>query len=370
MGKTLPPELPTVDGPSPRVWGKRTCATAPDHPHACGENAQSSANFRTIPTRVGKTYRSGMTRAGTIRQITDHPHACGENGNGRHRCAKTSGPIPTRVGKTLPPRILADHPHACGENAMVRPSSMADHPHACGENTGFDYSSGTLTSFSPSQSNTEWRVAPQNRYFEILARFERCGSGCQPRLPWQRSPLPELFTYGGIYRTNKNTGTRFKQPARQLSPQRFRYSFENYHYHSSSPRRSSALWPGIFASRPGGCREGSVGIVLSALYAAQDRIPESRRNGVILVQKVRLRDVGCRCAEHSENIWHNAFQQATFEEHITADLSHASLDLGFAFLDCVNAAGTVISVLYRSAMSYTKTASSRCEQTQCGRKSR
>ena len=111
-------------GPSPRVWGKRlqllrvppSLRTIPtrvgktlrsqvpsgvkaDHPHACGENAteltktngkngpsprvwgklrntdDEAAYLRTIPTRVGKTWRSATPAP----RCTDHPHACGEN---------------------------------------------------------------------------------------------------------------------------------------------------------------------------------------------------------------------------------------------------------------------------------------------------
>ena len=181
-------------GPSPRVWGERASVsrvplalrTIPtrvgrtrwqqsparwqsDHPHACGENSgncrvltcsagpsprvwgeppsfgKSHAVRRTIPTRVGRTYRSVLP----LKNISDHPHACGENLFLRSSGKSANGPsprvwgelqnlqkisrfirtIPTRVGRTsncatarCPP---SDHPHACGENttALILESS-------------------------------------------------------------------------------------------------------------------------------------------------------------------------------------------------------------------------------------------------------
>ena len=152
-------------GPSPRVWGEhqaedcdvgrgRTsptrvgrnsprrarCGASPDHPHACGENAQcllercqyvgpsprvwgelrcsrpAPFRCRTIPTRVGRTHGCNVR----IWAEPDHPHACGENycrvfprvfGHGpsprvwgelpeRLSDALANRTIPTRVGRT------------------------------------------------------------------------------------------------------------------------------------------------------------------------------------------------------------------------------------------------------------------------------
>ncbi len=116
-----------MNGPSPRVWGKR-----PPQPHRPGPR-------RSIPTRVGKT---DMTTA-AILFISVHPHACGENGIGEQIAQQLAGPsprvwgkrpygevigyllrsIPTRVGKTIASRCgltpQSVHPHACGENVLV-----------------------------------------------------------------------------------------------------------------------------------------------------------------------------------------------------------------------------------------------------------
>ena len=172
-------------GPSPRGWGElrnrmrvngcgRTIPTrvgrtleiqrcrrpAPDHPHAGGENAdlgkrhvpdfgpsprgwgelgmrrRRERSWRTIPTRVGRTY---VGHLGSEYQ-PDHPHAGGENEAGEATSVSINGPsprgwgerftppehkcaprtIPTRVGRTNEIQSLeslsADHPHAGGEN--------------------------------------------------------------------------------------------------------------------------------------------------------------------------------------------------------------------------------------------------------------
>ncbi len=173
-------------GPSPRVWGEppntsrhetktrtiptrvgrtpqptRGSAAPSDHPHACGENVfnyrladldhgpsprvwgelerkeMTFLGARTIPTRVGRTWRPGAV----VRIPSDHPHACGENScscrmtdmqrgpsprvwgeldTHRNQCSRKRT-IPTRVGRTGKREgahsRTADHPHACGENA-------------------------------------------------------------------------------------------------------------------------------------------------------------------------------------------------------------------------------------------------------------
>ena len=176
-------------GTSPRVWGKLNesgrkhavmrniptrvgktrewasiCRQAPEHPHACGENAlkpswvserigtsprvwgklnealPNVAVTRNIPTRVGKT----LPPVQTPTFGAEHPHACGENRRRRRRAPGLLGAsprvwgkldrifvvehlvrsIPTRVGKTRMARIArvlrAEHPHACGENLVAR----------------------------------------------------------------------------------------------------------------------------------------------------------------------------------------------------------------------------------------------------------
>src|ERR1035437_9312685 len=175
-------------GPSPRVWGEQSVAIsrtvklrtiptrvgrttppsrglrlAPDHPHACGENSNSTASTgsgfgpsprvwgelrrsgtqwccgRTIPTRVGRTQSHECHGA----RFADHPHACGENAQQLAHKRFVNGPsprvwgeridtglmrspgrtIPTRVGRTRncdqARETSTDHPHACGEKHPV-----------------------------------------------------------------------------------------------------------------------------------------------------------------------------------------------------------------------------------------------------------
>ncbi len=56
-------------GPSPRVWGE----------HQRGDRRPGRA--RTIPTRVGRTGQIAINAWIN----SDHPHACGENGNSSKR---------------------------------------------------------------------------------------------------------------------------------------------------------------------------------------------------------------------------------------------------------------------------------------------
>ena len=111
-------------GPSPRGWGERP------------RQSSRAAASRTIPTRVGRT----VAVAWVPPSAPDHPHAGGENrrthgaGAGRvgpsprgwgepiriHREPERGRTIPTRVGRTAgAPGICTpgrDHPHAGGEN--------------------------------------------------------------------------------------------------------------------------------------------------------------------------------------------------------------------------------------------------------------
>ena len=76
----------TVNGPSPRGWGKRDQRDNPGEAH------------RTIPTRVGKTTKA----AAGARFKTDHPHAGGENTASRPALNSSTGPSPRGWGKRKP----------------------------------------------------------------------------------------------------------------------------------------------------------------------------------------------------------------------------------------------------------------------------
>ncbi len=165
---------------------RRNQPSAPDHPHACGENsfASSSAScsfgpsprvwgehdgylplvdsLRTIPTRVGRTCGIRFWLAFT----SDHPHACGENANRNVNRLCYCGPsprvwgeprlhllkfyfrrtIPTRVGRTCathaPHLPASDHPHACGENHRLVAEEILRYgpsPRVWGERKAFLY---------------------------------------------------------------------------------------------------------------------------------------------------------------------------------------------------------------------------------------
>ena len=119
-------KLPRSRGPSPRGWGEQRRA------------AMADLLRRTIPTRVGRTIRAGLSPI----VLADHPHAGGENSFTMAFHSRLHGPsprgwgelriraplyvqnrtIPTRVGRTCacsqPFLSWPDHPHAGGENAM------------------------------------------------------------------------------------------------------------------------------------------------------------------------------------------------------------------------------------------------------------
>ena len=122
---TAEPVYPYSGGPSPRVWGKQKFAMA------------VSGMSRTIPTRVGKTFR----KKNAIAAWPDHPHACGENPLPRRQKWEEGGPSPRVWGKpirtwsrrgmsrTIPTRVGKTSSHL---SVLMR---FTDHPHACGENT-------------------------------------------------------------------------------------------------------------------------------------------------------------------------------------------------------------------------------------------
>ena len=128
------PEPSIGVGPSPRGWGEQIIV--------CSWNSY----FRTIPTRVGRTF----FRASASVDSADHPHAGGENspnissrdiiagpsprGWGELRSRRRKPPsrrtIPTRVGRTTRDTARCarspDHPHAGGEN-LEKKAPPTDH---------------------------------------------------------------------------------------------------------------------------------------------------------------------------------------------------------------------------------------------------
>ena len=118
-GKTL-----RLLGPSPRGWGERLRGLA------------KQFGRRTIPTRVGRT----LTPRISAGLSTDHPHAGGENNKLRGGEKKVRGPSPRGWGelgagearvfdlRTIPTRV--------GRTVDIDREwfTTADHPHAGGEN--------------------------------------------------------------------------------------------------------------------------------------------------------------------------------------------------------------------------------------------
>ena len=106
VGKTLIGLASTLykRGPSPRVWGKLV-----------GQRCRV-LSVRSIPTGVGKTPR----RSRACRRFSVHPHGCGENSVDLSIFRTCVRSIPTGVGKTWDAaRAAGDaavHPHGCGEN--------------------------------------------------------------------------------------------------------------------------------------------------------------------------------------------------------------------------------------------------------------
>ncbi len=115
-----------------------------------------AAEYRTIPTRVGRTHET----AGWPGGASDHPHAGGENLERIRTATASSGPsprgwgehrlrlgnlsdgrtIPTRVGRMSnvahATTVTTDHPHAGGENSAgitSAPISYGPSPRGWGE---------------------------------------------------------------------------------------------------------------------------------------------------------------------------------------------------------------------------------------------
>ena len=113
-----------LDGPSPRVWGKRVASQLPP------------CLARSIPTGVGKTVSAHRHYP----DRTVHPHGCGENGVHVEIQEKDYGPSPRVWGK--PPQALRrthlkrSIPTGVGktEGPLRGPYSITVHPHGCGEN--------------------------------------------------------------------------------------------------------------------------------------------------------------------------------------------------------------------------------------------
>ncbi len=111
-------------GPSPRAWGEPA------------RNSIGNAAQRTIPTRVGRTFREYDMNAA----VADHPHARGENSRRGVIWGQTRGPSPRAWGEPLPRRVFRETgrtiPTRVGRTAMSdsRESKKPDHPHARGEN--------------------------------------------------------------------------------------------------------------------------------------------------------------------------------------------------------------------------------------------
>ncbi len=224
-------------GPSPRGWGERGVArihqrgnrTIPtrvgrtrsklrphrprkiaDHPHAGGENKPSAASSRaplgpsprgwgerglqrrripaerTIPTRVGRTWRFSHFS----KNAPDHPHAGGENVAGRRFSVSDAGPsprgwgervysdrrgqrqrtIPTRVGRTnlrpATPPAQTDHPHAGGENFRGIRSRLpipGPSPRGWGELDGAAHSIGRRRTIPTRVGRTRRGTPPRRR---------------------------------------------------------------------------------------------------------------------------------------------------------------------------------------------------------------
>jgi len=123
-----------LNGPPPRVWGKRLQqhSYAPAHqvhPHACGENFSEMKKMKKIvrstPTRVGKTQSSRQD----CRSTPVHPHACGENTLKPLAKSGEEGPPPRVWGKRdLPSHWLrmghGPPPRVWGKRNVVHPAKQ------------------------------------------------------------------------------------------------------------------------------------------------------------------------------------------------------------------------------------------------------
>ena len=149
--------------------------SSPGHPHACGENKYSGTGpmsitgtsprvwgepvrvddradvVRDIPTRVGRTWPRGWPPS----RETGHPHACGENGQTSSQFYAVNGTSPRVWGEQLLPAVFTreerDIPTRVGRTTVARsPTARATgHPHACGENSSGVSSIGIENGTSP-----------------------------------------------------------------------------------------------------------------------------------------------------------------------------------------------------------------------------
>ena len=124
VSRTIPTRVGRTSGRDPRI-------SAPtDHPHARGENEgvawrtrdrigpsprawgelfiqlKKDGSWRTIPTRVGRTWPRRLAPLG----IPDHPHARGENHRAMQLFPSADGPSPRAWGE-LHVGALMDHKH-------------------------------------------------------------------------------------------------------------------------------------------------------------------------------------------------------------------------------------------------------------------
>src|SRR5271165_2539423 len=157
----MSPKIRTIPTRVGRTWRvARKLGTTTDHPHACGENVLATMwrntssgpsprvwgeptehrfhrlIVRTIPTRVGRTSRTSAVRS----SIADHPHACGENARLAELAPGGLGPSPRVWGERAQmARRQSGYrtiPTRVGRTTAEHQlnRSQSDHPHACGEN--------------------------------------------------------------------------------------------------------------------------------------------------------------------------------------------------------------------------------------------
>ena len=183
------PNIKSVNGSSPRMRGKRSCAScrntiSPDHPRACGANLRRSglkrSSYGSSPRMRGK--RSPTRRAARADRIipahagqtacqcrlfqnsSDHPRACGANSFRLSKFTSYAGSSPRMRGKPCSVvyypfcyRIIPAH---AGQTRLPGRCSCRwpDHPRACGANEFSPRSYGPRTGSSP-----RMRGKPQRR---------------------------------------------------------------------------------------------------------------------------------------------------------------------------------------------------------------
>ena len=129
----------TLNGTSPRVWGK-----------LCMAMVLWQLN-RNIPTCVGKT----MTLRTLSPDRREHPHVCGENFHRICLCVSCRGTSPRVWGKQeeLPVEFSSRRniPTCVGKTfyPLVQLILAPEHPHVCGENFLFNISGSTFRGTSP-----------------------------------------------------------------------------------------------------------------------------------------------------------------------------------------------------------------------------